>query len=52
MRAPYENPECESILLAMESAILSNQDITNKKTDPELKPRPAPRFEFDEEAGL
>lgn len=52
MRNLYEKPECESITLAMESAILSNEDVTNEKTNPGLNPRPAARLEFDEEAGL
>ena len=52
MRNLYEKPECESITLAMESAILSNQGLTNEKTNPGLKPQPASRLEYDEEAGL
>ena len=48
----YEKPECESITLAMESAILSNDGVKNYPTDPGLKPQPASRLEYDEEAGL
>ena len=51
MRNLYEKPECESITLAMESAILLNRGIRNYPTDPGLNPRPASRLEYDEEAG-